>query len=119
MICDRCEEDIKEKEEREYHGRILCEDCYMDCLSPVKACDPWAVFAAKSFSRKDGAAVELTETQSAILEILKETGGVTPEVISERLRINPADLEREVATLRHMEKLRGELREGKKILRLW
>lgn len=28
-------------------------------------------------------------------------------------------LEREIATLRHMEKVRGELRKGKKMVRLW
>jgi len=119
MKCDKCNETIEEKEKRELHGQTLCEDCYIDKLTPGKACDPWAVFAAKSFSGKDGATVQLTETQSKILEILKETGGVAPEIISEKLQLKPADLEREIATLRHMEKVRGELREGKKILRLW
>jgi len=117
--CDKCKEDISEKEERELHGQTLCEDCYMDALSPAKACDPWAVFTAKSFSKEGGATLELTETQSRILAILKETCGAEPEIISERLQINPSDLEREIATLRHMEKVRGELREGKKILHLW
>jgi hypothetical protein len=40
-------------------------------------------------------------------------------VIVERLQIKPADLEREVAALRHMEKIRGELRQGKKFLIPW
>ena len=119
MRCDRCRENIEEGEERELHGQTLCEDCYIDTLSPAKACDPWAVYSAKSFLKEDGSNVEITETQSKILQILKETGGVEPEIISERLQIKPSDLEREIATLRHMEKVRGELREGKKILRLW
>ena len=119
MKCDICKEDIKEGEERELHGQTLCEDCYIDTLSPAKACDPWAVYTAKSFSKEDGFKVEITETQSKILQILKETGGVEPEIISKRLQIKPSDLEREIATLRHMEKVRGEMREGKKILRLW
>ena len=119
MKCDRCKEDIEEGEERELHGQTLCEDCYIDTLSPAKACDPWAVYTAKSFSKEDGFKVEITETQSKILQILKETGGTEPKIIVERLQIKPSDLEREVATLRHMEKVRGELREGKKILRLW
>jgi hypothetical protein len=51
--------------------------------------------------------------------MLKETGGAEPRIISERLQIKPTDLEREIATLRHMEKVRGEMREGMKILRLW
>jgi len=29
------------------------------------------------------------------------------------------DFEREIAALRHMEKVRGELRVGKKYIRLW
>jgi len=119
MRCDRCRENIEEGEEKELHGQTLCEDCYIDTLSPAKACDPWAVYSAKSFSKEDAPTVEITETQSKILQILKETGGAEPRIILERLQIKPSDLEREIATLRHMEKVRGELREGKKILRLW
>jgi hypothetical protein len=119
MKCDRCKENIEEGEERELHGQTFCEDCFIDALSPAKACDPWAVYSAKSFSKEDGSDVELTETQSKILQILKETKGAEPRIISERLQIKPSDLEREIATLRHMEKLRGEIREGIKILRLW
>ena len=63
--------------------------------------------------------MELSKTQQQILRILKETGGVEPETMAERLQINPADLEREVAPLRHMEKLRAELRDGRKFLILW
>jgi hypothetical protein len=119
MRCDRCKENIAEGEERELHGQTLCEDCYIDALSPAKACDPWAVYSAKSFSKEDGSDIEITEIQSKIIEILKETGGAEPRIISERLQIKESDLEREIATLRHMEKVRGEMREGMKILRLW
>ena len=106
-------------EEREWHGQILCEDCYMDALSPAKTCDPWAVYSAKSFSKEQKFPVQLTETQSSILQLLKDTGGAEPATVIEQLHIKPADLERDIATLRHMEKLRGELREGKKFFRLW
>ncbi|MFZ0451938.1 MAG: hypothetical protein WAL98_22125 [Desulfatiglandaceae bacterium] len=119
MKCDRCQETIEAGEERELHGRTLCEDCYIEALSPAKACDPWAVYSAKSFSKQDVSNVEVSEIQSKILQILEETGGVEPMVITERLKIKPSDLEREIATLRHMEKVRGELREGIKIIRLW
>jgi hypothetical protein len=50
---------------------------------------------------------------------LQETGGVPPEHLVERLNLSPMDLEREIAALRHMEKVRGELRDGKKYIRLW
>ncbi len=46
MICDSCKENIEEVEIRDLHGQALCEDCYMDRLSPAKPCDPWAVFTA-------------------------------------------------------------------------
>ena len=119
MECERCKETIAKGEEREHHGQILCEDCYMDPLSPARACDPWAVHSAQTFAKKSGGSLELTEIQKRILEIVNETGGVEPGVIVERLQIKPADLEREVAALRHMEKIRGKLRQEKKILIPW
>jgi hypothetical protein len=117
--CDKCHDLLEQGEARELHGRVLCEDCYMDALSPPKTCDPWAVHSAKSFAKQSGTETPLNPTQQRILNILSETGGVEPKVLSERLQIKPADLEREIAALRHMEKLRGELRDGRKIVRLW
>ena len=66
-----------------------------------------------------GGKFDLTDLQQKILEILKETGGAPPAHLVERLNISPMDLEREIAALRHMEKVRGELRSGKKYIRLW
>jgi hypothetical protein len=119
MQCDRCHQTIKSGEEREHLGQVLCEDCYMDALSPSKGCDPWAVHSAKTFSRQQGGRVELNETQKQILAVLGESGGVPPEILVKQLSIKPADLERELASLRHMEKVRGELRNGEKYIVLW
>lgn len=119
MKCARCSQTIEPEEVREHFGRNLCEDCYMDALSPAKTCDPWAVHSAQSLAKSKGGTLELNDVQQQILRILKETGGVEPEDIADRLQIKPADLEREVAALRHMEKLRGELRDDKKFLILW
>jgi predicted HTH transcriptional regulator len=119
MKCARCEASISEGEGREHLGRTLCEDCYMDALSPAKTCDPWAVHSAKTFGKELGGKFTLTEIQERILEILEETGGAPSEHLVERLNISPMDLEREIATLRHMEKVRGELRQGKRYVRLW
>lgn len=119
MQCDRCKENIEEGEERQLYGQTLCEDCYIDTLSPAKACDPWAVYSAKAFLKKGGSDVEITQIQSKILQILKETGGAEPKILLEKLQIKQPDLEREIATLRHMEKVKGAMREGKKILCLW
>ena len=119
MNCERCGNAILDNDEREYHGQLICEDCYMVALSPAKACDPWAVYSAKSFSEKDGSNPSITKTQFKILQILKETGGVEHKELVERIALSPTDLDQEIATLRHMEKLRAEMRNGKKIICLW
>jgi hypothetical protein len=119
MECERCKDIIESGEEREYAGRVLCEDCYMDALSPSKTCDPWAVHSAKKLAEQTGTAPELNPLQKQILEYLQETGGVEPREIAERFQIKPSELEREIAALRHMEKIRGELREGRKIVKPW
>ena len=91
----------------------------MDALSPVRACDPWAVHSAKSLQKKGGAALQLNPVQREIMALLRETGGMEFGLLAERMAEKPADLEREIASLRHMEQVRGELKEGKRILRPW
>ncbi len=103
-----------------YLGQTLCEDCYMDALSPARTCDPWEVYSAKSFEKHAGRSV-VTEIQERILEILKETGGIERPMLLERLKgdITASELDRELATLRHMEKTRGEKRGDRVFMRLW
>jgi hypothetical protein len=121
MECHRCNGVIEEGEEREHFGQMLCEDCYMDALTPAKGCDPWAVHSAKSFERHSGSPLTLTPIQTEIIEILKETGGIEREALVEQLKkkLTRPQLERELATLRHMEKARAENREGKIFIRVW
>lgn len=119
MDCEKCGDMIEKGDEREHLGRTLCEDCYMDALSPARTCDPWAVHSAQTLAREEEGALALNRTQVRILDILHETGGVELPELAERLQIKPSDLEREIAALRHMEKVRGELREGKRLIRLW
>ena len=119
MQCDKCGDPIAPGEDREYSGQILCEDCYMDVLSPARSCDPWAVHSAKTLKEQGGQEIQINDLQAKILEILKQTGGLELPVLAERLGIKPAELEREIASLRHMEKVRGALQEGKKVIRLW
>ncbi len=116
--CDKCGSPILEGEERDYYGKMLCEDCYMDALSPTRSCDPWAVHSAKQLGEKTGG-LQVNSTQEKILQILAETGGVEPGDLAKRLGLTPVELERETAALRHMEKLRAELREGRKYVLLW
>ena len=114
--CERCGAIIPENDEREFHGKVICEDCYMIALSPAKTCDPWAAYCAKSFSEKNVSIPKITERQSSILQILKETDGLNQSELAERLKLSLSDLEREIATLHHMEKLKAEMRGGQKII---
>jgi DNA-binding MarR family transcriptional regulator len=90
----------------------------MDALSPTRTCDPWAVHSAKQLGDKTGG-LQTNPVQTKILEILAETGGIEPGDLARRLGMTPVDLERETAALRHMEKLRAEMREGRKYIILW
>lgn len=119
MICDRCGEPIPAGEETEHHGRVLCEECYMQALSPSVGCDPWAVQSAKNLSRMETSEPHLSETQTKILQVIKETGGLTPPQLAEKLELRLPELEREIATLRHMEKIRGRMEAGKPKIILW
>lgn len=119
MECIRCGILISDGEEMEYYGETLCEECYMQALSPTRACDPWAVSSAQRLSKLDNDYELLTETQKDILRVLAETGGAPPEDVAQNLNMSLPELEREFATLRHMEKLRGQMRDGQKIICLW
>ncbi|MBN2062080.1 MAG: hypothetical protein JW882_16845 [Deltaproteobacteria bacterium] len=119
MQCERCKAVIIDGQEKELHGQILCEDCYMDLLSPVKGCDPWAVYSAKRFIKLQGHEPQLSSLQKEILEFLRSQGPIEPDKLYKQLQVKKEDLERELASLRHMEKVRGELRDGKRYIRLW
>jgi hypothetical protein len=118
ITCDRCGSDIPKGEDREHYGKLLCEDCYMDALSPTRTCDPWAVHSAKQLGDRTGG-LQTNPLQKKILEALAETGGMEPGDLARRLGIKPVELDRETAALRHMEKVRGELRERRKFIVLW
>ena len=117
MKCGQCGSEMEADEEREHKGRKLCEDCYMDALSPVRTCDPWAVHNAKSLGRYAGKMEALTPIQSEILSILKEAGAIEPSELLRKLggKMTLKELEREIATLRHMEKVRVE-KQGDRVL---
>lgn len=117
MKCDKCGCDIAEGEEVIFHGRTLCEDCGMDAMSPARTCDPWAVRSASLTSGHDGS--KTTPVQDRILSLISERGEMGLVEIAEALDMKTADVEREIAALRHMEKVRGALVEGKKVFRPW
>ncbi len=117
MKCEKCQCDIEEGEEIILHGHTLCEDCGMDAMSPARTCDPWAVRSASLTSGTDGP--HTTPVQDRILSLISESGGMGLNEIAEKLDMKPTDVEREIAALRHMEKVRGALVDGKKVFRPW
>jgi hypothetical protein len=108
---------MDEDEARDHGGRMLCEDCYMDALSPTRTCDPWAVYAATSFEKHSGRAAVLTAIQEDILRTLDEAGPLTPAGLLAKMdgKLTEAQFQREFATLRHMEKIRAE-KQGNQVL---
>jgi hypothetical protein len=97
--CTKCGAAMAAGEAREYMGRVLCEDCYVDALSPAVTCDPWAVHTARSLKDLPGGHA-LTHMQQQLYDLVKERGEVPiPEAC--------AHLGLKEAALRHMEKLKA------------
>lgn len=120
----RCEKEnrraeIEEGEGRDFHGKLLCDNCYMDALSPARTCDPWAVRSA-GLARERGDVTEHSGgLQQKILDLIGKSGGQSQAELASKLAARPGDIEREIAALRHMEKIRAALQDGKKVIVLW
>jgi recombinational DNA repair protein (RecF pathway) len=111
--CTKCGKKIEKQQCYEYQGGVFCEDCYMDILSPPKACDPWAVHSAKTFLKGKDKLSTLTPLQLGIVNYIKEKGEATLEEMIENLNLKEEELRREFAVLRHMEVLKATKKEGK------
>ena len=107
--CQRCNREISENERYEYLGETLCEDCYIDIRYPAKACDPWAVYSAtKSRETLRLKGTEgLTELQKALYEFVRSNGKVTREELMKNFNLAETEFQRQLATLRHCELVRG------------
>ena len=104
--CARCGSAYDPAEAREYLGQMLCEDCYLDAMSPIVVCDPWAVHTAKSLKDLPGGQA-LSPMQQKLYTLVKERGEVPIPEAAAHLGLSEDDLRREFAPLRHMEKLRA------------
>lgn len=120
MNCDRCKEAIAKGQEESWGGQTLCEDCYMDVFSPARTCDPWAVRSASLFSDTDGGgSPQVSPVQEKILAIIAQTGGASLETLCTQLNMKSGDVQREIAALRHMEKVKAAMQEGVKVFVAW
>ena len=110
--CTRCSKEIEKQQCYERQGKVFCEDCYMDILSPPKACDPWAVHSAQTFLKGKDKLSTLTPLQLTVVNYIKKKGEATLEELIENLNLTEQELRREFAVLRHMEVLRATKKEG-------
>ena len=115
--CAKCNKEIEKQESYDHQGKLFCEDCYMDILSPPKACDPWAVHSAQTFLKGKDKLSTLTPLQVRIVDYIRGKGEATIEEIMENLNLAEEILRREFAVLRHMEILKAT-KKGDKILYL-
>ncbi|MFZ0053106.1 MAG: DeoR family transcriptional regulator [Desulfobaccales bacterium] len=105
-FCARCGAGLQGEEPRGYFGEVLCEDCYVEALSPVQTCDPWAVHCARSLKDLPGG-LTLTARQQQLYELVKERGEVSFLAAASALGVSEDEVRREFAVLRHLEMLRA------------
>jgi hypothetical protein len=108
LSCEKCGKEINEQQRYEHMGRNYCEDCYMDILSPPKACDPWAVYAAKCSLQGNDKFSALTPRQQRIVDFVRAKGEIGLQEATKDLNLTEEEFKREFAVLRHMEVLRGK-----------
>jgi hypothetical protein len=106
ITCTKCGAGVEAAEAREYAGRTLCEDCYMEALSPTRTCDPWAVHTARSLKDLPGGH-SLIPQQQKLYDLVKQKGKVAITEAAAHLGLNEDELRRVFAPLRHMEMLRA------------
>jgi hypothetical protein len=116
MQCERCGVLLNEGDNYDFHGEMICEDCYFYLTNPPKACDPLAVASALAVRKQLGQsdASGLTELQQKIYQTIEEHGKITKEELLVILNIKPEELEQQFAFFRHCELIRA-FREGDKV----
>ncbi len=105
-FCTRCGAGLQGEEPRRYFDQVLCEDCYVEALSPLRTCDPWAVHCARTLKDLRGG-LTLTARQQQLYELVTEKGEVSVVDAASALGISEDELRREFAVLRHLELLRA------------
>lgn len=114
--CQKCQREVPEEETHQHLGETLCDDCYIDAMSPAKACDPWAVYSATRTRQSAGlSGVEgLTPLQKDVCQFINDRGKATPAEVMAKFNFSQRELEDAVATLRHCELVRGQ-KDGDKV----
>ena len=114
--CQSCGCKISVEESYVLDGLTVCDDCYLEKSHRVIACNPLATYSAKRFQESDGLEAEerLKQQQKAIYTFVKFRGKVTPQELVEKFNLSRAELENQIAVLRHLELTKGK-KEGNTI----
>jgi predicted HTH transcriptional regulator len=107
--CDICGCDIPNEEIYTLNGKTLCEDCHMEETHPVKVCNPLPVMTAKKMTGntkdpKDS----LSELQKTIYNHIVDNQKVTTKQLCNKFNLTEVKLNNQLATLRHMELVKGK-----------
>ena len=109
MECSRCNQPIPEGEECNYRGKLMCEDCYIQAVEPLKTCDVAAVHSAKTHRAASGqTGVEgLTELQKSICQYVNERTKVTKPELLKAFDLPARELDKLISILRHCELIKA------------
>jgi hypothetical protein len=121
MECQKCKGPLRQEETYNFHGKALCEDCYMYETNPPKACDPMAVASALSVRKQLGQSGSsgLSELQQKIYNVIEEHGKITKSELLTILNLKTEQLEQELAFFRHCELIRAFREDGKVYFTKW
>ncbi len=109
MECERCILHLEKNEVNYFQGKVLCEDCCFELMSPPKVCDPLPVSSTLSVRKQLGQTGTdgLSDLQKRIFNIVAEKGKISREELTISLNLTAEEMEREFAILRHCELLRA------------
>jgi len=94
----------------------LCEDCYIDAISPEKTCDPWATYLSTRTTERAGlkGIDSLTEMERTVYEFVRGKGRATREEVMAEFGLSARDLDPQLNVLMHAELVK-EHSEGDKM----
>ena len=106
--CDVCGCDLSNEESYSLKGKTLCEDCHMEETHPVKICNPLPVRAAKKIASSKDPKDSLSELQKAIYNHIVHNQKVTAKQLCSKFNLTEVKLNNQLATLRHLELVKGK-----------
>ncbi|MBP1626969.1 MAG: hypothetical protein H6Q00_1444 [Holophagaceae bacterium] len=109
MECAKCGQPISDGESCEHFGSVLCEDCYIQAIEPLRTCDVAAVHSAKTHRAAAGQTGTdgLTALQKSIYEYVVAQGRATKPALSEAFGLTALEVDRQMTIMRHCELLKG------------